>query len=144
MPSPQQHLAEKGMAVGLRALNRLAASDLVDRFGLRDPAERLLHEVSKTTARTATQAGRVFAATQRLTRPARQPRGPRTDLFDITPGDEQQMLRDSVGSFALERLRPVAQAADAACAAPPQLLEQAGELGLTMVGVPEELGGALA
>jgi alkylation response protein AidB-like acyl-CoA dehydrogenase len=144
MSSPQQNLAEKGMAVGLRALNRLAASDLVDRVGLREPAERILHEVTKTTTRTATRAGRVFAATQRLTRPARQPRGPRADLFDITPTDEQQMLRDAVRSFALERMRPAAQAADAACAAPPELLGQANELGLTMVGVPEDLGGALS
>jgi hypothetical protein len=30
--------------------------------------------------------------------------------------------------------------ADAGCAAPPELLGEANELGLTMVGVPEELG----
>src|SRR5205807_8237694 len=34
-------------------------------------------------------------------------------------------------------------AADEACAAAPELLAQANDLGLTMVGVPEELGGAL-
>jgi alkylation response protein AidB-like acyl-CoA dehydrogenase len=131
------------MAVGLRALNLLASSDLVDRLGLRDPTERLLHGVSKTSARTATRAGRTFAAAQRLTRPARQPRARRSDLFDITPSDEQEMLTESVRSFALERLRPAATAADAGATAPPELLAQANELGLTMVGVPEELGGAL-
>jgi alkylation response protein AidB-like acyl-CoA dehydrogenase len=143
MPTAQQNLAERGMAVGLRALNRLAGSELMDRLGLRDPTERLLHEVSKQTVRTATRAGRTFAAAQKLTRPARQPRARRSDLFDITPSDEQAMLRDSVRSFSLERLRPAAQAADDACATPPELLGQANELGLTMVGVPEELGGAL-
>src|SRR5947209_825439 len=144
MPTEQnQNIAERGMMVGLKALNRLAGSDLVDRLGLRQPAERLLHEVSKNTMRTAARAGRTFAAAQKLTRPARQPRGPRTDLFDLTPTDEQQMLTESVRDFALARLRPAAEQADAACATPPELLAQSNELGLTMVGVPESLGGAL-
>jgi alkylation response protein AidB-like acyl-CoA dehydrogenase len=142
-PTVSPNLAERGMAVGLRALNVLASSELVDRLGLRDSTERLLHGVSKTTARTATRAGRTFAAAQKLSRPARQPRARRSDLFDLTPSDEQEMLRDSVRSFALERLRKAAQGADAASAAPAELLAQANELGVTMVGVPEELGGAL-
>src|SRR5947208_15531683 len=123
--SPQQNLAERGMAVGLKAINALAGSDLIDRLGLRQPAERFLHGASKTTMRTATRAGRTFAAAQKLSRPARQPRARRTDLFDLTPTDEQQMLRDSVRDFGREKLRPVAQAADAGCASPPELLAQA-------------------
>jgi hypothetical protein len=49
-------LAERGMAVGLRALNRLASNPLIDRLGLRDSAERVLHEASKATVRTASRA----------------------------------------------------------------------------------------
>src|SRR5579884_1819809 len=141
--APQQNLAERGMAVGLRALNRLAGSDLVDRLGLREPAERFLHGASKTTMRTAARAGRTFAAAQQLSRPARQPRAAERAMFDLTPSDEQQMLRDSVREFALDKLRPAAEGADDGCAAPPELLSQANELGLSMVGVPEELGGAV-
>jgi alkylation response protein AidB-like acyl-CoA dehydrogenase len=48
-----------------------------------------------------------------------------------------------VREFALDRLRPVAYDADGACAAPVELLAQANELGLTTVGVPEELGGVV-
>ena len=81
----QQNLTERSMAVGLRALNRLASSPLIDRLGLRDPAERVLHEASKATVRTATRAGRTFAATQKLAKPARQPRTGRADQFDLTP-----------------------------------------------------------
>src|SRR5437763_13705168 len=102
----QQTIAERGMAAGLRALNRFASSELVDRLGLQEPAERFLHGASKTTARTAASAGRTFAAAQKLSRPARQPRAERSDLFDLTPTDEQQMLRDSVREFALAKLRP--------------------------------------
>src|SRR5205823_11839847 len=68
MPT-EQNLAERGMAVGLRALNRLASSGLVDRLGIREPTERFLHGASKTTMRTATRAGRTFAAAQKLTTP---------------------------------------------------------------------------
>jgi alkylation response protein AidB-like acyl-CoA dehydrogenase len=131
------------MAAGLRALNRLGSSALVDRLGLRDQTERLLHGTAKTTVRTAARAGRTFAAAQQLSRPARQPRGERTDLFDLTPSDEQRMLRDAVREFSLDRLRPAAHDADDACATPPELLSQANELGLAMVGVPESLGGAV-
>jgi alkylation response protein AidB-like acyl-CoA dehydrogenase len=140
----QQNIAERGMAIGLRALNRFAGSPVVDRFGLREPAERLLGGTTRTTARTAARAGRTFVAAQKLTRPARQPRARRSDLFDLTPTDEQQMLTESVRDFSLAKLRTAAQQADADCAAPPALLTQSNDLGLTMIGVPEELGGAVS
>ena len=141
--SPQPNLAERGMAVSLRALNRLASSGLVDRVGLREQTERFLHGASKTTMQTAARAGRTFAAAQKLTQPARQPRAPGAGQFDLTPTDEQQMLAEAVRDFAAQRVRPAAQAADASAAAAPELLAQSNELGLTMVGVPEALGGAL-
>jgi alkylation response protein AidB-like acyl-CoA dehydrogenase len=139
----EQNLSERSVAAGLRALNRLASSDLLDRLGLREPTERLLRSTARTSARTATRAGRTFAAAQKRSRPARQSRAGGGDLFDIEPTEEQRMLQESVRDFALERVRPAAQQADSACAAPPELLAQANELGLTMVGVPEELGGAV-
>ncbi len=143
MASPP-NLAERGMAVGLRALNKVASSGAIDRLGLRDPVVSLIHGATRTGARTAATAGRSFAAAQRLSRPARQPRARQSDLFDLTPSDEQALLRDSVREFALAELRAAALEADAACAAPEALLTQANELGLTMIGVPEELGGAVA
>ena len=141
--SMQPNLSERGRAIGLRALNRLAGSPAIDRFGLRQPTERLLHGASKTTMRTAATAGRTFVAAQRLSRPARQPKGRHSDLFDLTPDDEQQMLSESVRDFALAQLRPAARAADDQCAVPAELLAQSSELGLTMIGVPEALGGAV-
>ncbi|HEX3690217.1 MAG TPA: acyl-CoA dehydrogenase family protein [Solirubrobacteraceae bacterium] len=140
------NIAERGMAVGLRALNRVASSGTIDRLGLRDPVTNLIHGATKTGARTAATAGRTFAAGRaglHLSRPERQPRARTSGLFDLTPSDEQLLLRDSVREFGRERLRPAALEADAACAAPAELLSQANELGLAMVGVPEELGGAV-
>jgi alkylation response protein AidB-like acyl-CoA dehydrogenase len=141
--APSPNIAERGMTVGLRALQRLASSSALDRVGLRQPAERLIHGASKTTMRTAATAGRTFVAAKRLSNPVRQPRARASDLFDLTPSDEQQMLRDSVREFSLAKLRSAASAADAACSAPTELLAQANQLGLATVGVPEALGGVL-
>jgi acyl-CoA dehydrogenase len=102
----QPSITERGMTVGLRALNRLASSELIDRLRLRESTERLLHGASKTTVQTAARAGRTFASAQKLTRPSRQPQAPRSDLFDLQPTDEQQMLRDAVRDFSMQRLRP--------------------------------------
>jgi hypothetical protein len=144
MAQPPPTLVERTMRLSLRALNKVASSPALDRLGIRDGAVKLLHDASRGGARTATRAGRTFAAAAQLAGPARQPRtGSGKGLFDLTPTDEQQLLRDSVGAFGVDQLRPAADAADSACAAPPELLAQAGELGLMMVGVPEELGGAV-
>jgi alkylation response protein AidB-like acyl-CoA dehydrogenase len=53
------------------------------------------------------------------------------------------MLRESFKQFAGDRLRPAAHDADAASAAPAELMAEASELGITMLGVPEELGGVV-
>src|SRR4051812_35428776 len=131
------------MGLGLRHLRRLAGLDLVDRLGLRDPVERLVYGASKNGFRAAGTANRAFVAASRLGRPARLKKASSSGLFDLSPDDEQQMLRETFKEFAVQRLRPVALKADAACAAPPELLTRASELGLTMLGVPEQLGGAV-
>ena len=137
-------IADQSMGLGLRALGRLAGLDLVDRLGLRQPVERLVYGASKSGFRAAGTANRAFVAASRLGKPARLARASSSGLFDLNPDDEQQMLRETFKDFATTQLRPVAQKADAACAAPKELLDQAAELGLTMLGVPEELGGAVS
>jgi alkylation response protein AidB-like acyl-CoA dehydrogenase len=139
-----QSPAERGMGLGLRTLNRLAGSELLDRTRLRKPLERALYQGTRGGFRTAGAASRTFSAASKLARPARQARARTGELFDISLDDEQQMLRDAVAAFAGEQLRPVALAADDACATPAELLAQANELGLSMLGVPEELGGVMA
>ena len=136
-------LAEQGTSVGLRALSRLASSDLLDRVGLREITERLVHRGTRNGFRAANAAGRRFAAAQKLAGPARQKRGKRPDLFDLEPSDEQKMMIEAFGDFAATKLRPVAQQADADCAAPADVLDQSAELGIAVLGVPEELGGAV-
>jgi alkylation response protein AidB-like acyl-CoA dehydrogenase len=132
------------MGFGLRAINRLASSDLLDRIRVRKQAERALFRTTKNGFRAATAAGRTFKAAQKLGKPARQRTGKSRSLFDITPDDEQQMFQEAVRDFAEAKVRPAAQAADADCSTPPELLSEVSELGVNTLGVPEELGGVVA
>src|SRR4051794_36247262 len=115
-------LADQGMKVGLRALNGFAGLEVLDRLGIRAPAERLLYGASKRTAGTAGAMGRAFNGVSKRSDPARLAAAKTSGLFDLTPSDEQGMLRESFQSFAAERLRPAALEADAKCAAPEELL----------------------
>jgi alkylation response protein AidB-like acyl-CoA dehydrogenase len=136
-------VAERSMGLGLRWLNKLAGSDLLDRIRIRKQVERALFTGTKNGFRSATAAGRTFKAAQNLTGPARQkPSKPRS-LFDISPDDEQQMLQEGVRDFAEAKVRPVAKQADFDKSTPSELLDQANELGVNMLGVPEELGGVM-
>jgi alkylation response protein AidB-like acyl-CoA dehydrogenase len=136
-------VAERSMGYGLRALNWLAGSDLLDRIRVRKQVERALFQGTKSGFRSATAAGRTFKAAQKLTRPARQATGKPRSLFDISPDDEQQMFQEAVRDFAAAKVRPAAQDADAERTVPSELLAQASELGVNMLGIPEELGGVM-
>ncbi len=135
-------IADQAMGSGLRALNRLAQLDVVDRVGLRQPAERFIYRATRNGFQAAGAAGRTFAAAQKLGKPARQARPKSQDRFDLTPSDEQAMITEAFGDFAAEKLRKIATEADHDCKAPQEVLDAANELGTAALGVPEELGGA--
>src|SRR3954447_14685247 len=117
-------IADQGMKLGLRALNAFARLELLDRIGARAPAERIINRAARDGTRTATVAGRAFTSATKLARPSRLSTARTSDLFDLTPSDEQQMLRDSFGSFASERLRKAAPKADAESRAPAELMKE--------------------
>jgi alkylation response protein AidB-like acyl-CoA dehydrogenase len=131
------------MALGLRALRRVAGSELIDRVGLRGPAERLVARASADGFRVAGAASRTFAAATRLAQPVRPKPAAAADLFDLTATDEQQMLSEAFRDFAARRLRTAASAADESAAAPDDVLAESVELGAAMLGIPAELGGVV-
>ncbi len=136
-------IAQRSMGLGLRALGLVAGSEAFDRLGMREPAERILYRATRDGFRVASAAGRSFKVVRGRGGAVRlRPVG--AGLFDLTPTEEQQMLQEAFRDFGDEKLRPAALGADTAAAAPPELLAQAAELGLTMLGVPEELGGAVS
>ena len=132
------------MGFGLRALNRLAGSDLLDRIRIRKQVERALFQGTKNGFRSATAAGRTFKAAQQLGKPARQKKGKSKGLFDLAP---RRRAADVPGGRPRLRRRPRSapppSSADDDCETPKELLDQATELGVNMLGVPEELGGVM-
>ena len=129
-----------GFAVAM--LNRLAQTSVLDRLGLRKQTERVVFETTRAGFRTAGTVGRTFSRKGRPgAKPVRVPSAAAKGLFDLTPTEDEQMLVDLVGEFATEMVRPAAAEANEACAAPGELLESSLEIGLPILGVPEELGG---
>ena len=53
------------------------------------------------------------------------------------------MFQEAGRAFAGEKIRPAALKADDACETPKELLAETAELGVNMLGVPEELGGVM-
>ena len=124
--------------------NALAGSDLLDRIGIRKPAERVLFTAHARRLplgdrrRPHVQGGAEAGAS----RPARR-RASRAALFDLTPTTSSRCCRRRARrsprrSCARPRRRPTPTATT-----PAELLAQADELGVTMLGVPEELGGVV-
>lgn len=136
-------MAKDSIGYALGALNRLASSSVLDRLGMRRIFERMAYSLTRTGFRVLTTTARTFKATQKLDRPQRlHMPGHTTDLFDLNVTEEQQMIRDSVQSFARDVLRPAAEKANQAGRTDAETLTAARELGLSLFAVPEALGGA--
>ena len=60
--------------------------------------------------------------------------------FDLTP--KQELIRETVRTFARERVEPVAADLDASGSFPYELVSELGELGLMGLPIPEQYGGA--
>jgi alkylation response protein AidB-like acyl-CoA dehydrogenase len=129
------------MAYGLHVLNKLAASETLDRLGLRKFAERAVHGTTKASFQTIGAAQRTFTRVSgggQGRRPAAtQPSG----VFDLTPTEDQQMMVDVISEFAAEVLRPGAEEAERADDTPKEVLAQTSEFGLSLLNIPEPLGG---
>jgi len=63
-------------------------------------------------------------------------------MISFGPTEEQQVVREAMGEFAAQVLRPVARECDEESAVPDSLLQQVWELGLTSTQIPEAFGGA--
>src|SRR4029453_7173264 len=60
--------------------------------------------------------------------------------LDLSP--EHELIRDTVGEFARDRVAPVAEELDREGRFPYELVAELAELGLMGIPIPEEYGGA--
>ena len=62
-------------------------------------------------------------------------------MIDFQLSEEQTMIRDLVGAFARDEIRPAARQADESAQVPAALIEKTWELGLVRGAIPESYGG---
>lgn len=129
------------IAFALSAMNRLAASPLLDTFGIRRPVERLAYQGTRAGFKTLSAANREFRRVRGIFPRQQLPNKTPGSLFDLTLDDDQQMITDSLKRFASEVIRPRAAQSDEASALPDDIAVQAHALGLTLYAVPTEFGG---
>jgi alkylation response protein AidB-like acyl-CoA dehydrogenase len=127
--------------MGLAVLNRIASSPAIDRLGLRRAAERAVYQGAKSGFQAVAVAGRTFKKVQGGGKPARLSSGSGSGVYDLTPTEDQEMIVAVVREFSEEVLRPGAAEAEAANDTPKEVLAQTGEFGLTLLNLPESLGG---
>lgn len=140
MASPS--LGDKLQGIGLGLSSRFVAHPFVQKYGLAKPAEKLAYVstkkgfqlVQKVIAKKSVQKKGANGALKALPSPA--------PLFDLNLTEEQQLIRDSVRSYASDTLRSQALTADEHAQLPSELLHDAQALGLNYFPIPENLGGA--
>lgn len=62
-------------------------------------------------------------------------------MYSFDPTEEQQMLVESVGKYAVNDLRAAAREAEESCELPRKLISKGWELGLLQASIPEAYGG---
>lgn len=138
-----KNVANRAMGRGLRLLGDLGGAEWIDRWGIRPQAKRLVEQGARVGFSAAQDAGQRFKPILKLVSPSRL--GPSTAkpaLFDLNISDEQQMTRDTLRRFSEDVIRPAARSADDRCLTPQALLDESTDLGLTLMALPEALGGA--
>ncbi len=133
--------AKDAMGLGLRLLNRYAGLKWIDRMGARGPSEAVINAAARAGFASAGAASRMFKAVSTRNHSERPANVQGAGLFDLSLSDEQEMFRDTCRDFAAEQLRPAALDADTHCETPAQILSDARDLGIHLLGVPESLGG---
>lgn len=129
------------MGVGLKVLNRLAQSSVIDRFGLRDATQKVVYHGARNGFKAAGTAQRTFTKVRGGAQGSRPSTSGPTGVFDLTPTEDQQMMVEVVEEFAREVLRPGAEDAEAANDTPKETLGQTNDFGLSLINIPEGLGG---
>jgi alkylation response protein AidB-like acyl-CoA dehydrogenase len=136
-------MSKNPMAASLAMLNRFSSSPIVHKLGLYKPAQTAAKAAVREGFKAQALITRQFRAAQKLIRPERfQNVEKRSDLFDLKPSGEQELIRDSAQRFARETLRPMAAQADEHAAVPEGFDAKLAELGYAQLAVPDRLGGA--
>lgn len=128
----------------LGVLGRFSRSSATDNPKVRKATEKVIFEATRSGFKLAAAAARQFKAVSQLGKSERPAAAKQPDLFDLSPTEEQTMIRDEIQKFAANRLRPGALKADEKCETPADVVTESAGLGVTLMNIPEALGGAAA
>lgn len=134
-------LADRGQAFGMRLITRAGGLEALKNPVLRGKVEKVLYRSAKSGFKAQSVAGRAFTRKPGSGDPTRAASTKPRREFDLTPTDDQQMIAEAARELATEVLRPAAADADAQRRTPQEVFEQAAAMGMTLLGVPTELGG---
>lgn len=129
------------MGMGLYVLNRIASMPTIDKLGLRKTTEKAVYHGVKSGFQTAGAINRTFKKAKSSGKPTRLSKTSDSGVFDLNPTEDQQMIVEVITDFAAEVLRTGAAAAESANDTPKEVLAQTSEFGLTLLNIPEALGG---
>lgn len=134
-------LADKSQAFGMRVIARAGGLGAMKNPAVRARVERILYRGAQQGFKAQSVAGKAF-----VRRPARgaADRPERNSLergFDLHPTQDQELIQQASRALAEEVLRPAGRRADNDRAVPADVREHTNAMGLTVIGVPEQLGG---
>lgn len=126
-----------------RLLHRISNHDLVKRYHLEEWVQKALHYGVRESVRTGKTMQRRFQAIKELLpeQLLKRSQSSTPSLFDLTPTEEQSMMRDTLRRFALSVMRPMAQRAEKQEHVDATFLQQVQEMGLFHIAIPEALDG---
>lgn len=139
-------MARNGIGFALSLVNKFASSDLADKLKIRKPAEKIAYASTRAGFQIASSASQGLQQVRNiLPKPFRLQKSAKSDLFDLSLTQEQQLIRDSLQRFASQSIRPIAAEANEN----PDMLtrESTGlshafrELGIVEYAIPEAFGG---
>lgn len=133
-------MAKDIQGIGLGLASRFAGSDWAHKLKLRKPIERLVYNTTKSGFQLADKLTSKRDKKSAKAKPHSSSRD--KQLFDLSLTEEQEMIKESVRSYATDVLRDLAFDANENQCLPPDFLENTAALGLNFFSVPESLGGA--
>lgn len=127
----------QGMGLGLAS--RFSGSAWAEKWGLRQPVEKLAYTSAKLGFKLVGQLQQ-----KQSQKKSNDPTLAKSTalLFDVSLTEEQQMIADSVRLFATDELRPAAHDADEQRQLSETLVRSSMDIGLNEFAVPEAYGGS--
>ena len=138
-------LGDRGQRIGLRLITKVGSLPVLAHPDVRRTVESLLYRGSRSAFGALEAASRrPFAPRAGRGDPARTAAARPRCEFDLTPSEDQELIRSAAARLADDVIRPAAARADAERSVPEVVRRAAAELGLPLIGVPSELGGIAA